>query len=146
MAGRGPRPKDPSKRLRRNKDPQPQTILRFEYAEQPELPEDIPWPERTRKWWAMWGEAAQSEFFSLTDWDFLLDTALLHAAVWGSGDLSKLVELRLRVAKFGATQEDRARLRMQFAEADAADRERPEEDEPARPNYAAAVPLRAVND
>ena len=35
-------------------------------------------------------------------------------------------ELRLRVAKFGATPEDRARLRIQFAQADEADSKRPE--------------------
>lgn len=145
MAGKGPIPKDRSKRIRRNRDPIPATILRFEQAEQPPLPDDIPWPDATRRWWQRWGDAPQAEHFSSTDWDFLLDTALLHASVWGAGDLGKLAELRIRVAKFGATLEDRARLRMQFAEADAADRERPDEDHRrSKPDYAAIVQLRAV--
>lgn len=50
-----------------------------------------------------------------TDWDFLLDTALLHAELW-SGNRSVAAELRLRVAKFGATPEDRARLRIQVGD------------------------------
>jgi hypothetical protein len=53
-----------------------------------------------------------------------MDTATLHAALW-EGNLSVAPELRLRVAKFGATMEDRARLRIQFAAADDADAKRP---------------------
>lgn len=134
MAGRGPQPKDPSRRARANKDPVPQTVLRFEQAEPPELPTlkvkvegdlvEMPWPDRTLDWWDMWKASPQAEHFSSTDWDFLLDTALVHARFW-SGDLSAAGELRLRVAKFGATPEDRARLRMQFAQADEADSKRP---------------------
>lgn len=130
MSGVGPAPKDPSRRARRNKEAQPQTILRFERAEAPELPDfrierdgdliEFVWPERTREWWQMWADSPQAEHFSSTDWDFLLDTALIHAKFW-RGDLSLASELRLRVAKHGATMEDRARLRMAFAEADEAD-------------------------
>lgn len=121
--GRGPAPKDPSKRARNNASPVPQVVLRFELAEQPPLPKGVRWPGRTREWWDMWRGAAQADLFSVTDWDFLLDTALVHAAVW-SGELDRMAELRLRVAKFGATPEDRARLRMVFAEADDADAKR----------------------
>jgi hypothetical protein len=83
------------------------------------------WPARTLDWWAMWKASPQAEHFSSTDWDFLLDTAVVHARLW-SGEMSAAGELRLRVAKFGATPEDRARLRMQFAQADEADAKRPE--------------------
>lgn len=124
MAGRGPQPKDPSKRVRRNADPSPTTILRFEEAQQPDLPDSMPWPDETLKWWEMWRDSPQAEHFGSTDWAFLLDTAVLHALLWGNGDHSVMPELRLRVAKFGATPEDRARLRMQFAEADEADSKR----------------------
>ena len=121
MPGRGFPPKDPSRRARRNAEPPPNHILRFKPAPQPPLPRGtVRWPRRTRQWWAMWGASAQAELLSSTDWDFLLDTALIHAAVW-SGDLNHAPELRLRVAKFGATPEDRARLRMVFSEADEKD-------------------------
>ncbi|MGZ7496139.1 phage terminase small subunit [Corynebacterium sp. ZY180755] len=120
----GPAPKPQGRRARRNKDETPTTILRFEEAEQPPLPESVPWPEETTNWWKMWGESPQAELFGTTDWEFLKDTALLHAQLWGNGDMSVMAELRIRVAKFGATMEDRARLRMQFAEADEADSRR----------------------
>jgi hypothetical protein len=144
MAGMGPPPKPGDRRARRNKDQAPQTLLRFEQAEAPELPDfrinsddglvEFVWPERTREWWAMWQASPQAEHFGSTDWEFLLDTALIHAKVW-AGDLSAAPELRLRVAKFGATMEDRARLRMQFAAADEADAARPAAGEDARARY-----------
>jgi hypothetical protein len=118
MAGRGPAPKDPSRRARSNSDPNPVTLLRFTETAQPALPGgDEKWPQRTREWWAMWGASPQAAHFTATDWEFLLETALLHAKFW-SGETSVAGELRLRVAKFGATPEDRARLRMQFAQAE----------------------------
>jgi hypothetical protein len=128
MAGMGPAPKD--RKTRRNKDAIPQTVLRWEPAEAPELPEfrierdgdlvEFVWPERTREWWQMWVDSPQADHFGSSDWQFLLDTALIHAKLW-RGDLSAAPELRLRVAAFGATPADRARLRMVFAEADGAD-------------------------
>lgn len=75
------------------------------------------WPMVTRRWWKMWGESPLSAEYTETDWSFLLDTAYLHALYW-KGDYRVAGELRLRVAKFGATPEDRARLRIQFAVAD----------------------------
>lgn len=99
--------------------------LRFEPGEQPALPDRIPWPDRTREWWALWGGSAIAETFTFSDWEFLLDTALIHADVWGNYNLDRLPELRLRVAKFGATPEDRARLRITFADADERDAKRP---------------------
>lgn len=131
MAGIGPAPKDKSRRAHRGQDIIPTTVLRFELASQPPLPRPPKWlkawPAVTRRWWAMWASSAQSDHLTATDWDFLLDTALLHAQVWGQGDMKQLAELRLRVAKFGATPEDRARLRMTFAQADELDSKRPPE-------------------
>lgn len=114
MAGRGPSPKPADRRARANKDDTPTTTIAHVRAEQPDLPDGVPWTERTRTWWAMWGDAPQAAGFIATDWDFLLDTALMHHALWAEGDLKMAAEIRLRVAKFGATPEDRSRLRMQF--------------------------------
>ncbi|WP_037803051.1 hypothetical protein [Streptomyces sp. NRRL F-5135] len=128
MAGQGPVPK--SQRVRRNREAVPQTVLRWEHAEAPELPDfrverdgelvDFVWPERTREWWQTWIDSPQAEHFGSTDWEYLLDTALIHARLW-RGELAAAPELRLRVAAFGATPADRARLRMVFAEADGLD-------------------------
>ena len=126
MAGVGPAPKDPSRRARRNKEPQPQTVLRFEKADAPDLPEEVDWHPRTRDWWEMWKRSPQAEVMIESDWFFLLDTALMHDAMWSKGQWTLAAEVRLRVAKYGATPEDRARLRMQFADADEKDAQRPE--------------------
>lgn len=131
MAGRGPAPKDPSRRARRNADPVALRVIPAEPTAQPDLPETI-WvdgeqvgvPERTRQWWAMWDASPLSADFTSTDWSELLDTAVLHARFW-LGEVKLAAELRLRVAKFGATPEDRARLRITFAQADEAEEKRP---------------------
>jgi hypothetical protein len=76
----------------------------------PELP-DGEWHERTIAWWQTWRRSPQAQAFAETDWDVLAETALLHTRMW-NGEVSIAPELRLRVAKFGATVEDRLRLRM----------------------------------
>jgi len=114
MAGIGPAPKDASQRRRRNKAA-PVTVLTADgkvYG--PDLPDDYDWPDATREWWQTWRTSAQAQTFAETDWSFLLDTAVLHADFWlGDRSRSLEAELRLRVAKFGATPADRARLRWQ---------------------------------
>jgi len=72
----------------------------------------------------MWRDSPQAEHFMASDWSFLLDTALMHHAMWSKGQWTLAAEVRLRVAKFGATPEDRARLRMVFADADEKDSRR----------------------
>lgn len=81
----------------------------------PDLPESIDWPDVTLEWWETWRTCAQASTYTDTDWSFLLDTAVLHAAFW-DGNHSAAAELRLRVAKFGATPEDRARLKISIGE------------------------------
>ena len=135
MAGRGPAPKGNA--ARRNADPLGLRIITASPTAQPELPDfdvtievdgqltstPFAWPERTRQWWTMWAESPLATEFTSTDWSELMDTAVLHARLW-TGDHKVAGELRLRVAKFGATPEDRARLRIQFAQADEADERR----------------------
>jgi hypothetical protein len=94
----------------------------------PELPGGIDWPVVTLAWWETWRRSAQAAAFTATDWDFMVDTALLHARFW-AGDEKVAGELRLRVAKFGATPEDRLRLRMQIGEPDA-EKAKPRGDDP----------------
>lgn len=129
MAGRGPAPKDPSRRARRNVAPELR-VIEAEPASQPELPSflieeddelvEFVWPAMTQQWWRMWGESPLAPEFTASDWSFLLDTAVIHARFW-SGSMQAATELRLRVAKFGATPEDRARLKITFAQAEAVD-------------------------
>jgi hypothetical protein len=123
MAGRGPAPKPANRRARTNVDPKI-TILRYARAVQPSLPRGVKWHPRTRSWWATWADSSQADAFTATDWSFLLDTALMHHVMWSKGQWTLAAEVRLRVAKFGATPEDRARLRMVFADADEKDEKR----------------------
>lgn len=133
MAGRGPAPKPPERRAGKSKDPFPLRVIRADPVEQPDLPTfevehdgeltEFVWPARTREWWSMWRESPLSTEFTATDWSELLDTAVIHARFW-RGDVKMAGELRLRVAKFGATPEDRARLRITFAQADEAEEKR----------------------
>lgn len=120
MAGRGPAPKPDSRRARRNNGPE-LTVVKFTPKPAPALPSSMAWCDETVQWWKMWAESPLAPTFSESDWSFLMDTAILHHQLWSMGDTSVLAELRIRVAKFGATPEDRARLRIQFAQADDAE-------------------------
>lgn len=121
MAGRGPAPKPVLQRESR-------TQARNDAATKltadgdlrgPDLPEGA-WHPRTLEWWNTWRRSAQAQVLTPTDWDVLMETALLHTELW-NGDTKAAAELRLRVAKFGATVEDRLRLKMQVdAEVEAA--------------------------
>lgn len=119
MAGRGPAPKDPATRRRTNADPKPTQQLEADGRTRgPQLPKGVlpdgeDWHDRTKAWWSTWRKSAQAKSFTATDWDFLLDTALMHHVMWSKGRWEFAAEIRLRVAKFGATAEDRMRLRME---------------------------------
>lgn len=142
MAGRGPAPKDPSQRRRRNAD-EPVTVVKADGAEHgPELPADVDWPDATRDWWDIWRRSAQAGTFTDTDWSFLLDTAILHMSFW-DGDRSVAAELRLRAAKFGATPEDRARLKISVGEPSG--KAKPREAKPAARTRRDRI-LKAVGD
>lgn len=113
MAGKGPAPKPAAQRRRRNLDiVQTEMITQDDVIRGPELPETFEWHSRTEIWWDTWRNSAQSITFTDTDWDFLIDTALLHTKFWNGENVG--AELRLRVSKFGATPEDRLRLRLQI--------------------------------
>jgi hypothetical protein len=99
-------------------------VIQAEPSDQPALPDGFDWHPQTREWWAMWGRSPLSADYTENDWRELMDTALVHSALW-NGDSRAAAELRIRVAKFGATPEDRARLRITFAQADEADSKRP---------------------
>jgi len=87
-----------------------------------DLPEGVfangeDWHPATRRWWDSWRRSPQGvKMMTAPDWDYLLDTALLHHQMWQSGgkNSERAAEIRMRVAAFGATPADRARLRMEI--------------------------------
>lgn len=125
------REKNPEDRVRRN----PETYV-IDYVEWdgkkhgPPLPRGYTWCQQTRKWWATWRTSPQSMLMTETDWEFMLETAILHNMLWtppaayedegyrgrrpnGAVSQTQLAsEIRQRVGKFGATYEDRKKLRM----------------------------------
>lgn len=115
MAGRGPAPKDPSQRRRMNQPEQFEVVTADGELHGKPLPDTHDWPDATLAWWETWRKCALASKFTDTDWAFLLDTAVLHAEFW-LGDRKLAPELRLRVAKFGGTLEDRARLKVEIGD------------------------------
>lgn len=118
MAGHGPAPKENA--ARRNAQPEKTRIVAGDEPMGWDLPEGVlpdgeDWNEMTRRWWASWQTSPQaSRMLSDPDWFFLLDTALMHHVMWSKGRWEFAAEIRLRVAKFGATPEDRLRLRQEI--------------------------------
>lgn len=126
----GPPPKDPNQRARRNKDPNPTTVLQRGMAKPFPLPQELracagfkasdpccPQHVRTRAWYRTWTTSPQAAEWLATDFLALLDTAYLVHKFYG-GDTFVASEIRLRVSKWGATAEDRMRLRMTLAPVD----------------------------
>jgi len=127
MAGTGP-PPQPTKR-RRNADPIPTTAVvddgTYEVLAGPELPDTISWHPMTR---ALWDALRRSPLLAdepPLGWHFLMDTALMHSTMWEKGRWEFASEVRLRLAKFGVTPEDRARMRIKVVTP--ADKKRKEE-------------------
>lgn len=83
----------------------------------PTAPEWLEWPEQTRYWWECWTNDPLTADYRHSDWLDLLDCATIHGRLW-SGEREAAAELRLRMAKHGATREDRAKMRIVFATAD----------------------------
>lgn len=134
MAGRGPAPKKDHSRDRDNKN-----FTKLVAGDEPmgfELPDDVlppikidgeiqydtdgkpireEWNMATQRWWESWRRSPQaSRMLSEPDWHFMLETALIHHKMWNNGRWEFASEVRLRAAKFGATPEDRMRLRAEI--------------------------------
>lgn len=126
MAGRGPA--RTGKAVRRNKGPEtvliasPKGNKKYGWK----LPDGVlvdrdgdpvDWHPATKKWWEAWRTSPQAtRMLTEPDWHFLLDTAFMHHQMWSNGRWDFASEVRLRVAKFGATPEDRLRLHLEIDE------------------------------
>jgi hypothetical protein len=136
MAGRGPEPKDPSRRARRNEGPTPLRIVQTERVEQPSL-EDLIGGENplTSKEWSkstvmLWEDLASfpsTELLQRPQWALLARCMMLDDAVI-RGNAKYASEARLQMQKFGIAPDDVARLRIVFAQADIMDPESPKGD------------------
>lgn len=65
------------------------------------LPDGFDWPDRTIAWFQAWVDSPSTAGWSEIQWEYLADTALVHAYVWGNSDMAKIGELRARVERMG---------------------------------------------
>lgn len=75
------------------------------------------WHPQTVRWWENWRRSPQAtRMITEPDWDYMLDTALLHHNMWSTGgrNSERAAEIRIRVAAFGATYGDRQRLKWEI--------------------------------
>lgn len=92
-----------------------------------ELPVDLlprgitDWHPATLRWWARWCSSPLASRLPEVDWSELEATAVLHDEYMRKRTFTLASELRLRMQKFGATPEDRMRLRILVADADEKD-------------------------
>lgn len=122
MAGRGPTPSGNRSRERDNKETT--KLVSDGKTRGPALPRNvlkdrqgnsIAWHPMTVRWWNNWRKSPQAlRMMTGPDWDFLLDTALMHHEMWSAKKWELAAEVRLRVQKFGATPEDRSRLHVEI--------------------------------
>jgi hypothetical protein len=115
MAGRGPAPKP---QLTRDNDQARREATTIKVKVDGvvrgfDLPKDTTWHPRTVAWWNTWRNSPLAQTFTDSDWDFLLDTALLHSEMW-NGETKLAAEIRLRVSAFGSTPEARLRLKLKI--------------------------------
>jgi len=113
MAGRGRPPQMQQGRERDEKRRQSEftKVADDGQVRGPELPA-FAWHERTVAWYDTWRRSPMAATFIDADWDFLIDTAMLHSEMW-NGSSGLAAEIRLRVGKLAGTPEDRLRLRIQ---------------------------------
>ncbi len=130
----GPAPKDLGQKAGNGGKNAPWAVVSHTRASAPDLPaffrywdgestRKIKYPQETVDWWNNWTSADSplNKAFTAHDWDYLLETSVIHAKFWLGIDQAKMAaELRQRVAKYGATPEDRAKLRIVLVSADEA--------------------------
>ena len=121
MAGRGPAGKAQHTRSRNDASfsdlvitgdlhgkPLPRDILPVD----PESGLREKWHKQTLRWWESIRRFPLLEDEPDLGWQFLIDTALMHHTMWTKGRWEFAAELRLRMAKYGSTPEDRLRLKV----------------------------------
>lgn len=124
MGGRGPAPKDPSVRVRRNKEVRHQ--LETTAVEAPALPGASKFPAVVRAWYKTWCECPQAQRFTQTDWQRLHMLAPLVAAYYEEPKATILSEIRINESLLGATEADRQRLRWDLPKPEHVDTAKPD--------------------
>lgn len=111
VAGRKPKPED----QRRNRSqPTHDWIDVLDVPYEGPTPSIGRAPQRTKDWWLVVSRLPHAVLWAPSDWQFAVDTALVHALWVRTGKSSLAVELRQREKKLGMTWEDRRDLRIRY--------------------------------
>lgn len=108
MAGRGPAPKDPALRVRRNKVTTKATLGRAAPAKKRALPRRKPtWHAETRRTWDEWWSSPQAKEWTQIHVSGLMRLIVLVEYFWRAATLAEAkvaaAEIRLQGAEFGLT-------------------------------------------
>ena len=134
MPGRGPAPKNPKTRARRNEQNIPQREIVVSFVPQPAL-EDIygdtnpatqqPWTDQTLQFWSTLATfpPLKTQGLQQTQWLDLARTMVIDDA-FNRGDTRLGPERRLQLAQYGITPDNLARHRITMATADEAEDKR----------------------
>lgn len=118
----GPAPKSAESRVRRHQDVLTPTrvIVPDGKVRGPELPPNVAWCDRTRIWWDTWRRSPQAQLMEESDWEVMLQAAIIHNDIWGfnyakAGELTALTKEFSRITSaYGLTYLDRLKLRIKI--------------------------------
>jgi hypothetical protein len=130
MPGRGPAPKPPAQRRRRNKPKDPKKLPAAGHqGDFPPLPKTydtrvktadgpmkvkVTFLASTRQWYTAWGRSPMATQFTDVDWQRLQRLARLVDQYDRHPDQALMAEIRLQEASFGGTPLDRRRLNLEI--------------------------------
>lgn len=85
----------------------------------PALPDGDVWPEQTIEWYETVSHLPHARLWDEGMWQFIITTAMLHAAIWRNPTdphTGRLAELRAREKQFGLTPDHRRDLRIRYVD------------------------------
>lgn len=69
----------------------------------PSLPDTVDWPQETIAWFESWRESPRTDGWDAQQWNYLIETAIVHAEIFSSMNFAMLGELRARESYMGVT-------------------------------------------
>lgn len=120
VAGRKPKPEGQA--VNRNKPTHDWTeVPDVAFMDGPKLPSKMPngmpFPAATRRWWATVSAMPHCSLWSKSDWQFAQDTAFIAGIFHMQGSNAYATELRNREKVLGTTADYRRDLRIRYVEA-----------------------------
>lgn len=79
---------------------------RLQKRDKPTLPGNTDWPPETVEWFNAWRGDRCTDRWDAKQWQYMMDTAIVHALVYGSADYGSLPELHRRLAFMGLRFDD----------------------------------------